>query len=56
MLAFKWPKNHKTRGLQQNFCVNLLQNMLNQMHPYNTGCDSCSFIACKALKTVNIVA
>lgn len=33
MLAFKWPKNHEIRGLQQNFCVNLLQNTLNQMHP-----------------------
>ena len=40
MLAFKWPKNHEIRGLQQNFCVNLLQNTLNQMHPYNRGCDN----------------
>ena len=52
MLAFQWPKNHETRGLQQNFCVNLLRNMLNKMHPYNRGCDNCSFIAWKALKTV----
>ena len=35
MLAFKWPKNHETRGLQQNFGENLLWNTLNQMHPYN---------------------